>query len=369
MFSFSSPVAITFNGAPVIAVATGDVNGDGRADIVAAVGGAGALGGVEVMLSKGSGRFSKPISYPVYNTQQVTAVAVADINGDGKLDIITGNAPPADGVAFGQTASISVLLGNGAGSFAAAQTYNNALPTQPSSLAVADFNGDGKPDIAASSQYGGDVDVLFNGANGGYWHVGSSYPVPAGGIVPSSVVAGDLNGDRKPDLVVANSSGAVYVLLNTGNGSFAIPQSYAALGNASTAAIGDFNGDGKLDIVTANGSTVSLFLGNGDGTFGSAQVFAAGGSTIGTGVRYIAVGDFNHDGKLDIVAGGGEMDILLGNGDGTFGAAQKVGPLGSNVVVADFNGDGFPDLAQIDGSGGSIDVLLNNADWQLKSHK
>jgi hypothetical protein len=362
MLSFGSPISVSLGGTPPIALATGDVNGDGRADIVAAV-----SQGIEVMLGKGNGHFAKPAFYPVYNTEHVTAVAVADINGDGKLDIITGNDPPPDGGAFGQTASISVLQGNGTGSFSASQTYNNALPESsgPSSLALADFDGDGKLDIAASSGGGGELDVLFNGAS---WTRGSSYTLPsiAGGS-PSTVAAGDFNGDGKPDLVVADGANVLSVLLNAGNGSFAAQ--YVNYGVAATdLAVGDFNGDGKLDIVTNNRNSnggIGMLEGKGDGTFSVAYLY-------GESINAIAVGDFNKDGKLDIVTLGAEMDVLLGTGNGTFGTfetAQEVGPAGSNVLVADLNNDGFPDLVQIDSTGGSIDVLLNNADWHPKGHK
>src|SRR5262249_14690920 len=178
---------------------------------------------------------------------------------------------------------------------------------------------------------------------------------------PSTVAVGDLNGDGKPDLVANAPDGTVNVLLNKGDGTgtFGTAQGYALGGAATAVAVGDFNGDGKLDIVAnAAGGMVNVLLNKGDGTgtFGTAQGYALGGAATS-----VAVGDFNHDGKLDIVTTGAEMDVLLNNGGGTFGPAQKVGPAGSSVIAADFNGDGFADLAQIDGSGTSIDVLLNKA--------
>src|SRR5262249_3801277 len=150
----------------------------------------------------------------------VTAVAVADINGDGKPDIITGN-DPGDGRSFGERAGISILLSNGPGSFATFHTYHAfTMFSGPSSLAMADFNGDGKLDIAALNGYDGEVDVAFNNS---LWDQEASYQigVNAGGS-PATVAAGDFNSDGKPDLVAADGTSVLNVLLNTGNGSFAI---------------------------------------------------------------------------------------------------------------------------------------------------
>jgi len=132
----------------------------------------------------------------------------------------------------------------------------------------------------------------------------------------------------------------------------------------------DAKDDLAVTVVTASGTTTSYGvsvlqnLGDGTGTFAAARTYTLGGSAAS-----IAVGDFNKDGKLDIVTAGAEMDVLLNNGDGTFGAAQKVGPAGSQVLGADFNGDGYADLAQIDGSGAGIDVLLNNAGGNTRHKK
>jgi hypothetical protein len=181
------------------------------------------------------------------------------------------------------------------------------------------------------------------------------------------VAVGDVNGDGKPDIVVANSgvdlSGdSVSVLLNNGSGTFAAAQAYTVGGAPTGVAVGDFNRDGKPDIVTANAnSTMSVLLNNGNGTFGTAESYAIGGPA-----NSVAVGDFNQDGFLDVVTTGAEMDLLQNNGNGTFGAYQKVGPAGSDVVAGAFVSPGFSDLAEIDASSnsqtGSIDVLLNNAD-------
>jgi hypothetical protein len=191
------------------------------------------------------------------------------------------------------------------------------------------------------------------------------------------VAVGDFNGDGKPDLAVtAPFSSTVWVLPNNGGGSgtFGTGQQFAVGGPPTALAVGDFNGDGKPDlavtVVTSSGATtsygVSVLQNLGGGTFAAARTYAVGGSATS-----IAVGDFNKDGKLDIVTTGTEMDLLLNNGYGTFGAAQKVGPAGSQVVVADFNGDGFPDLAQIDASGADIDLLLSGTGQTsgTKGHK
>src|SRR5262249_24326810 len=132
----------------------------------------------------------------------------------------------------------------------------------------------------------------------------------------------------------------VSVLLNDGTGTFAAAQTYTVGGAPTSVAVGDFNRDGKLDIVTANSnSTMSVLLNNGDGTFGAAQNDAIGGPGNSG-----AVADSNHDGSLAAATTGAEMDVLLNTGTGAFGVYQKVGPAGNNVVAADFNGDGFPDL-------------------------
>jgi hypothetical protein len=361
LLSFSSPIAT-----PVlqpVAMVTADVNNDGKADLIAIT----RADSVAVMLGEGNGKFATPTYWGANTSDTVETLAVADVNGDGKLDIVTGNVT-TDQVAYpGPYCSVTVLPGDGKGDFFNAQTYSAPVVTYPGSIAVSDVNGDGQPDIILAD--GGSVDVLMNGGAGRYY-TSQNYNTPGLGATGEypHVAVGDVNGDNKPDILVAGGT-QVDALLNTGTGTFGAAQPYDAGGAIAAMAVGDVNGDGRLDIVIANADwtyygyhrSVSVLPGHGDGTFGAPQTY-----TIGGNPNSIALGDFNNDGKLDIVTTGTEMDLLLNNGDGTFGTAQKVGPAGSSVVVADFNNDGLLDIAQIDGSGTSVEVLLNGVKAKKK---
>ena len=371
LLSFGSPISIPVN-FPT-AMVTADVNGDRIPDLICVSNGG---VGISVFLGQKKGGFAYAGFWPATRngTDTISALAVGDFNGDGKPDIVAG-IDPGDGSAFGETPTVSVLFGTGTGSFPTFRQADNLFSNVPSSLAVGDFNGNGKPDIVAGFAVAGLfisgpslplVSVALN--TGGQFTSSQDYNVTVPGglssFALSEVAVGDFNGDGKPDIAATSySNGSVSVFLNKGDGTgtFGAEQVFAVGGSAEALAVGDVNGDGKLDIVTANGdsNSVSVLLGKGDGTFGTAQVYATGGSA-----NSIALGDFNKDRALDIVITGTELDVLLNNGDGTFAAAQKVGSGGSDVVVADFNGDGFPDLAQIDASGANIDVLINEGNRQ-----
>ncbi len=269
-----------------------------------------------------------------------TSVAVGDFNGDGIPDLA---------VAGEYSSSVTVLLGNGDGTFTATAT-GPATCDMPFSLAVGDFNGDGIQDLAVANLASNTVTVLLGNGDGTFTPTAAS---PATGKNPRSLAVGDFNGDGIQDLAVANlGSNTVTVLLGNGDGTFTPAATSPATGSSPYfIAVGDFNGDGIQDLAVANGGsgTVTILLGNGDGTFTATAVSPATGTSAS-----IAVGDFNGDGIPDLAVAveitdeDNAVTILLGKGDGTFTAtATSPGTdyYSLSIAVGDFNGDGLPDLA------------------------
>ena len=229
---------------------------------------------------------------------------------------------------------------------------DHATGTNPNSVAVGDFNGDGRQDLAAANDGDGSVSVLLGG-DGGAFAAKADY---ASGGHPAAVAVGDFNGDGRQDLAAANySSDTVSVLLGNGNGTFAAKVDYAAGAGPYSVAVGDFNGDGKQDLATANvfGDSVSVLLGSGSGTFGAKTDYATG-----AGPTSVAVGDFNGDGRQDLVTAnanaGNSVSILLGSGSGTFAAKidYATGATPESVAIGDFNCDGRKDLVTANQGGG-----------------
>jgi hypothetical protein len=350
--SFSAPVAYYSLG--TVALATGDVSGDGKPDLIKSF-----ASGTGVQLNNGNGTFGAADWTPTLVGTLGPATALAVVSGQPYIweaRYLGGDSTQG---------SFVLYQFNSNGTFTILGTDTPYPDTgESSSLAVADLAGNGDEDLVGVPTLHGPVYVAQPGPSGpfavvqtyNFPGVGGTYPIP------NRVTVGDFNGDGKPDIVVSEAKLANYisVLLNNGNGTFGTAQKYTVGGNPAAVATGDLTGGGHVDIVTANtNGTVSVLPGLGNGTFGAAQNYAIAGPASS-----VAVGDFNNDGHLDIATTGAtEMDVLLNNGNGTFAAYQKVGPAGSDLVAADFNGDGYPDLAQIDATKNNIVVLLNTGNW------
>jgi len=344
--TFKTAVAYTADNSPN-AVAVGDFNGDGFLDLATCNFGAnGPLNGdVSIQLGKGDGTFQKAVNYASGSPGNM--LVAADLNGDGHLDL----AVQSEG------GYISILLGTGTGSFQAAVNYGGG---SNEGMAAADVNGDHKIDLVLADIANQSADVLLNLGKGTF--EAAHFYTLASDVTEEGVAAADVNGDGKLDMVT--SSGSVF--LGNGDGTFQPPTTFPTGGGSSIAA-GDFNGDGKIDVVTVGvfDNFLSLSLGNGNGTFQAATQIAA---ICGP---YVTTGDFNGDGKLDLAVvsntsrcgGTAGLAVLLGNGDGTFQPATfyPIGNQGnfSSIAVADFNGDGKPDLAVCNGADNTISVLLN----------
>jgi hypothetical protein len=358
--------------------AAADFNNDGNLDLVVAnqcpASGPCTNGTVAVFLGNGRGNFQPPLAYSSGGAQ-ADSVAVADLNLDGNKDIVVANyCASAD---CSSTGSVGVLLGNGDGTFQTAVTYNST-GFQTVSIAVADVNGDDIPDIVLANSCvnnndcsTGSVDV-FLGNGDGTFQVPISYN--SGGSFTGAVTVADVNGDNRPDIIVANGCGqgfdcvdgpnvgGVAVLLNKGNGTFHAAVIYPSGGeNAESLAVADMNGDGKPDLIVANncavvtfgacpGGGIAILLGDGNGKFQPAQTFS---TPLSIGAGQIAIADFNDDGKLDVASGAAQF-LLLGNGDGTLQTPTYLGTSGPATTAADFNNDGTPDLAV-----GGLTLLLN----------
>lgn len=351
------------------AVAIGDLNGDAHLDL--ALGIAYELtdfrGTIAVLLGNGNGTFGEKTEYPS-GTRSPSSLAISDVNADGRPDLA---------VADGSESSTSVLLGNGDGTFGA-ERHEYGTGTGPRQVVICDLNGDRAPDVVTANS--ATVSVLLGNGTGAFGER-TDYGTGAG----PSMAIGDLNADGKPDLAVGSTSvypaGVFSVFLGNGNGAFGPKTDYDAGTRPGSVVIGDLNGDGKPDLVTAyrsfapvDGVTLSVLLGNGDGTFGA-------GTEFGYGIRIhpasLATSDLNRDGKADLVVAGewfgiycgggdcgdlGVLSVLLGNGDGTFGvkATYGAGDRTRHVVVDDVNSDGNPDL--VTANRNTVAVLLGNGD-------
>ena len=275
-----------------------------------------------------------------------TSVAIGDFNGDGKQDLAAANN--------GGT-TVSIRLGDGNGGFTGSTEVS--VGASPNSVAIGDFNGDGKQDFA-TGQYGSSLLYIRLGDGNGGFSVSANVSV---GLHPFSVAIGDFNGDGKQDIAAANFGGTtVSIRLGDGTGGFSGTTDVSVGASPTSVAIGDFNGDGNQDIAAANygGTTVSISLGNGSGGFSVSTAVSVGSSPYS-----VAIGDFNGDGNLDIAAansGGTTVSIRLGDGTGGFSGTTdvSVGSAPVSVSIGDFNGDGKQDIAAANSGSASVSIRL-----------
>ena len=391
--TFRAAVTYGSGGFHAVSVSVGDVNGDGKPDLLVTnncVDQNCATGNVGVLLGHGNGTFQAAVTYATGGEEPESA-ALADVNGDGKLDLLVANAICAPGCATG---GVGVLLGNGDGSFQSAVTYHSGGFGAESAAAM-DVNGDGKPDLLVANTcvtdgafncVNGSVGVLLGNGDGTF-QAAVSYG--SDGTGAASVAVRDVNGDGNPDVLVANACGnngnygcmigSVGVLLGNGNGTFRAAVNDTTGGyEPDSVAVGDVNGDGNPDLVVTSqcdnsgncNGVVGVLLGNGDGAFQPVVTYDSGGYQA----QSVAVADLNGDGKSDLVVAnacansnctnGGVVGVLLSNGDGTFQSAMSyasVGQVADSVAVADVNGDGKLDLVVANGDG-SVGGLLGNGD-------
>jgi len=323
------------------ALATADFDANGTLDLLVANS---AANTVSILLGNGNGTFAPPADYPTGS--KPVGVAVADFNNDGRPDIVVANQ--ADN-------AISILLGAGGGAFLPGTPYPTG--NGPVAVAVADFNGDGNLDLAVANRADNTISILLGNGDGTF---NAHVDFPAGPS-PDALVAGDFNADGKLDLAVANDSanGSVSVLLGNGDGTLQAPVGYAT-GDSVALVAADFNGDGHLDLATVNqmAQNLMVLLGNGDGTFQPALRQLLDLRPMG-----LAVGDLNADGTLDVAvvnAGENTVSILPGYNNGSFGLpinyAVAAGPVA--VAIGDFNRDGSLDLAAAAPASNTVSVLL-----------
>jgi hypothetical protein len=325
-------------------IVSGDINGDGLADLITTNIGSDTL---SILLGNGDGSFREPVTLRV--PEQPRAVILHDLNNDGFLDLAIANAG---------NNRITILLGNGRGQFQPGETY--PAIKSPVGLACADFNNDGRPDLAVALR--NDKLMILLGRGGGTFAQKVIYEY---GDTPTSVVAADVNEDGIVDLAVTQGgqmSSAVAIFLGNGDGTFRGPTLYKTGHRPLAVSMLDLNRDGHLDMLVVNGQMddITVFFGKGDGTFTKVSAFGANAGPIA-----IATGDFDGDGKTDVAVVNNlssDLSIIIGKGDGTFWQpprSYKTGSAPFAVAAVSFAPkDPRPGLVAVNNFSNSISVFL-----------
>lgn len=353
--TFSNPTFV-INVRGVAAVAAADLNDDGRPDmVVTGLSPSDVNTAIVAVYPNQGGNFITPTAYTV--GAQAGGVATGDFLGNGRQGIAT--VDPSDNQLF-------ALLNDGSGNFTPAAGVALGGTSGDTTVVAADFNGDGKTDVAVADPTDNQVVIAFSNGDGSF-----TTQTPISVNDPQMIVAADFNGDGHPDLAILGGSSlnTLSIALNNGNGTFAAPVAYS-FGSGVIAindiAAADFNGDGRTDLVGVGSSNdgsgvAAVLLNQGGGAFGSASDLTLPGAA-----NAVVTGNFSGSGHVDIAALGqsGSLDILPGNGDGTFGSDQAVftnqlNTPGTQAVTADFDGNGTPDIAFLSRSQGGFGVLLN----------
>ena len=346
-FAPGTPLTFTANtynvGSQPFSVVAADVNGDGKPDLICANYGDNTL---TVLTNNGSGAFGSNATLSVGGHPYF--VVAADVNGDGKPDLISAN----DGAN-----TLTVLINNGSGSFPTSATLN--VGTGPVWVAAADVNGDGKPDLISANYQAGTLTVLTNNGSGGF---ATSATLNLGSFsYPDCVIPADVNGDGRLDLICSDYDRQVTVLTNSASGAFGSNATIRVGAQPLCIAAADFNLDGKLELVTANygDTTLTVLTNNRSGGFGSNTVLHVGPSPA-----YVVAVDLNGDGLPDLVSanyGTNTLTVLTNNGSGGFGtsATLSVGQQPNCAIAADVNGDGKLDLISANSGGDTLTVLIN----------
>ena len=340
-----------FVGANQTAVAVADFDADGRSDLLVANGPPDSPGDdpdtLRLAFGNGDGTFRSAGAFLV--GREPSSIVLADLNGDGVPDAVTADK---------SSDAISVSLGDGDGTFGTRKTF--AVGRRPVSVTLADFNGDGRLDAATANRLDNSLSVMLGNGDGTFLSRGS-YPV---GIGPQAVVAADLDGDGRSDLVSADEkSDTLTVWWGTGDGTFATPTTIPVGNGPIALAVSDLDGDGRPDLVTADRSANALSIVFATGTprtYRDARTLPTEPNPVA-----VAVGDLDGDGRPDLVVGhlGNTHAIFRGTGGQSFARVGGAIPGGSyGLVITDWNGDGKPDLASTDITAGTVGISPGNGD-------